>query len=92
MEFTSCEEAFRGGPREEVEPRPMFVSDSSGGAVENLVSVHPHTHAHCTHMSTVSLGHSLPPQPALSEEYLFCSNVPEGRAGCRTWSPSSQHG
>lgn len=38
----------------------MFVSDSSGGAVESLVSVHPHTHAHCTHMSTVSLGHSLP--------------------------------
>lgn len=60
MEFTRCEEAFRGGPREEVEPGPTFVSDSSGGAVESLVSVHPHTQAHCAHMSTVPLGHSLP--------------------------------
>lgn len=60
MEFTRCEETFRGGPWEEVEPRSMFVSDSSGGAVESLVSVHPPTHAHCMHKSTVSLGHSLP--------------------------------
>lgn len=46
-----CEDDFRGGSWEEVEPRPMFVSDRWG--CEGLVFIiHscPSTHTHIHHL------------------------------------------